>query len=337
MKMISYKHYKLIVMFSVFTILSLSIVFLIFSIANTTHSINRLKDDFNDDYAYIYLPSRNIVDYVLLNYTEDISIYSESFKEINSITYPVYSVVSSTHFDIIILSHRFERYVSDSNQIDNNAVYQNHTMIDSVLYAELSTNHITFEPKDYRYFLFERQQIDQVIPENVYLIKIRTFSQSYQTFTSIFGQSENVFSISDSSSFHVLGNKIFESTTSVIRNLLLFFYVLYLIPAILFIVLLSQAYKILLSQSMVHFKIKHLFYQTKRSIVIRESINNFSIFLFNYFIITLIYSLIDTIYSETLMYLLFTLGIVLIVILYTTHKIVAFSLSNETTIEGDVQ
>lgn len=324
-------------MFSVFTILSLSIVFLIFSIANTTHSINRLQDDFNDDYAYIYLPSRNIVDYVIMNYTEDISIYSENLKEINSIVYPVYSVVSGTRFDIIILSHRFERYIADSNEMENNTVYQNSMLLDSVLYTELSTNHITLESKDDKYFLFEKQQIDQVIPDNVYLIKIRTFSQSYETFTSIFGQSENIFSISDTSSFHVMGSKIFESTTNVLRSLLIFFYILYLIPAILFIVLLSQAYKVLLSQSMVHFKIKHLFYQSKKSIVTRESINNFSLFLVNYMIITLIYSFFDTIYIETLMYLLFTLGIVMVVILHTTHKIVSFSLSDETTIEGDIQ
>lgn len=335
-KKIYYALYKNIILFFVFTTLSIGLTFLMYSISETTHSINVLKDDFNNKYAFIYLPQKNIVDYFIDNQDENITIYSIETIEIGGISYPMYSVVTDNDFDVILLSNRFERYRVEQSHIELAETYQNYPVIDGITTLNLHANQITLEPTNLNTFLFSKRSIHQIEPENVYLIKVYTNSTVYQKFVNLYGSASDSLFLDKTNPFHVLGGKIYNNSTSSIFRILIFYYIMYLIPAFLFVLLLRQSYKIFLSQSMVSFKINYLFYKSNKAIVLEEFIKNVLIFLINYLLVIVLFSCYKATFIETIYYLFLTLLVVIIVIFYTTNQIVRESIYREISYQGDV-
>lgn len=333
---INYNLFKKGILSLVFMLLNIGLIFLMYSISETTHSINKLKDDFNNDFAFIYLPTTDMVDYFTEHFNESISIYSMEVIEIDNINFPLYSVITNNDFDIIVLSNRFKRYSQVSDEILLDTVYQNYPVIDSISTLSLHANLITLEPKYQSAFLFSRRSIEQINMENVYLVKIVRNSKTYTKFIDIYGRANDSFDLGDSGTLHVLGNTIYKNTTSIVEGILILYYIIYLIPSFLIIALLRQSYKIFLFQSMVNFKINYIFYKSKNLIVLEEYKSNILLFLTNYVVIMILFAIFNNLYFETLQYLSLTLLIVMVVILYTTNQIVKEAINEQTSYEGDI-
>lgn len=331
----NYTLYKKIVMGASFAILSISIVFLMFSLSTITHTLNQFKTEFNDEFALIYQPTDEIVSYAVKNFNDDYSIYSQVYLEINGASSLVYSVVTNHSVDVIGHFDRFRRF-TPKESVPYDTIYQSQPLIDKVPVMTFSNIQFTIEGNQETSFLFTRQPIEAVVEDSVYLIKINTDSKSYSNFKTVFGEPTTSLSLVDGRYYHVLGGAIFEEVTSTVMTLLVFLFLMYLIPALLYVTLFTQSYRILLSESLIYFKIKHIFYQSKKSICLNEYKDNVIIFSFVFIFISLLFSLIFNLHTETLLYLIISFGIILILMLFATWKVVSYAIDEKTTYEGDL-
>lgn len=336
MTKIPYRLYKSLILFIVFSILSISIVFLMFSLSETTHSLNTLKQDFNADFVIINMPRMETIEYVIDHFNSDYTLYSLETYDIDEVKIPLYTVTTNSEFDILMYPNRIFRYRNPVQEIQLNTVYQNKYIHPSILTNPLKTNYLSLEKHEINNFLYAQKSIDQISKENIYMIKIAQDTQTYRDFVSINGLPNNNTSIDYQMEFYVTGNRLYKAMISQIEVLMQFLFVIYLIPVLLFIMLFSQTYKIMLSKSLIEFKVRHIFYQPKLGIVLNEFGQTVFFFLISYIMIILIFSLMLPLHIETIQYLIITMGVIVLAILYTTLKVVSHAITDSLSFEGDI-
>lgn len=311
-----YKHR--ITLIIVYLLVSLAMVFMIGRLGTMKYDINRKKHMFNDDLAFLHLPEEQEINFVLENYNESVNVYALKELQINNNLNYVYEVATLKDFTVYNYYYGWAAFTTDDELLEGE-IYSTGTEIKGTTFKPL--NFTKTMDEEGSAFLYSKVNYSDIDFSDIYLIVFEVDSVIYDEFIHHFKEPNTTVSNMDYE-FFVLGSVLFDYSTSIIFQLIRFAFVMHIIPLILIVFLVKYTYEVFLASEMKAMHIRHIFYQSKRSIWLKLALNNSLIFMITNGLLSLIYGVIFGFYLETIKYLTYLSVFMVFVIVISSYSVV---------------